>query len=174
VEGDPALSEVDAHHESIPVAPERFRRVVSHFPTGVAVVTATSEGRPVGLTVATFTPVSLEPMLVGFLPRQSWTWSRIEASGHFCVNVLAYHQEPHCMAFASKVEDRFEGISWHPSGSGSPILDGALAWIDCSLHQVVNAGDHFFVMGRVLDLDAPGETGPLVVYRSAYSRLDGI
>ena len=160
----------------------QFRHVLGHFPTGVTVVTACSaDGTPVGFTIGSFTSVSLEPPLVGFLPMvTSERWAAIRATGSFCVNVLGSNQGDLCWQFAkSSIEHPFEGVDWTPSPiTGSPILPGAIAWIDCRISQVVPAGDHVFVMGRVLDLEHVHpdlDPVPLLFYRGKVGRfsLDG-
>lgn len=152
--------------------PLQFRRVLGYFPTGVTVVTGcTGDGSPVGVTIGSFTSVSLDPPLVGFLPMiQSDRWPDIRTSGSFCVNVLGADQGELCWRFArTSVERPFEGIAWQPSRkTGSPILAGAIAWIDCSIEAVIEAGDHHFVTGRVLELEhaAPeSEPNALLFFR---------
>ena len=116
-----------------PVDPKWFRQVLGEYPTGVCVVTAADpDGGYAGLTVGSFTSVSLDPPLVAFLPdKSSTTWPRLERAGRFCVNVLAADQEYICRAIAAKETDKFAGLDWRPAGSGSPILAGVSAWIDC-------------------------------------------
>src|SRR5215203_5335158 len=116
-----------------------FRQVLGHFPTGVVVVTAHGSSGPVGLSIGSFTSVSLDPPLVGFLPgKASDSWPSIERSGSFCVNVLAEDQGELCWAFAKELDDKFAEVGWRPAPSGSPILDGVVAWLDCSIHDVVD------------------------------------
>jgi flavin reductase (DIM6/NTAB) family NADH-FMN oxidoreductase RutF len=161
----------DAHHPST-FDSARFRQVLGHFPTGVVVVTAIDGDEPVGLAIGSFSSVSLDPPLVGFFPdRSSTSWPRIERAGVFAVNILGEHQEDVCRTFASKGGDKFAGIGWKPGRSGSPIIDGVIAWIDCEIGVVVDAGDHFFVTGKVLDLDVAAEAGPLLFFRGGYGRL---
>ena len=150
----------------------RFRQVLGHFTTGVTVVTAAPEEGPVGLAVGSFASVSLDPPLVGFFPdKTSSSWPKIEATGTFCVNVLAEAQEEVCRRFASKGDDKFSGLGWHAAGSGSPILDGVLAWIDCDIDSVGEAGDHYFVLGRVRDLAVEHDGAPLLFFRGGYGRF---
>lgn len=109
-----------------------------------------------GVTIGSFASVSLDPPLVGFLPMiHSDRWPEIRETGVFCVNVLAADQGELCWQFArTTVEEPFEGVEWVPSAAtGSPILSGAIAWIDCAIEAVIEAGDHHFVTGRVLQLD---------------------
>jgi flavin reductase (DIM6/NTAB) family NADH-FMN oxidoreductase RutF len=151
----------------------KFRQVLGHFTTGVTVVTAAGADGPVGLAVGSFSSVSLEPPLVAFFAdRGSQSWPRIEATGAFCVNILGQHQEDVCRRFASKGDDKFAGVGWKPAGSGSPVLDGVIAWIDCDIESVTDAGDHVCVMGAVRDLDVGHDGPPLVFFRGGYGRFD--
>ena len=154
---------------------DTFRRVLGHYPTGVCVVTAMEPaadgggGTPVGLVVGSFTSVSLDPPLVAFLPDQgSTTWPRIERAGRFCVNVLASDQQALCRRFASRAADRFAGVDFRLSDAGSPVLAGVTAWIDCTLHAVHAAGDHFIVLGHVRELDIARVDQPLLFFRGRY------
>jgi flavin reductase (DIM6/NTAB) family NADH-FMN oxidoreductase RutF/DNA-binding IclR family transcriptional regulator len=154
-----------------PVAARDFRRALGHYPTGVAVVTARQhDGTQVGMVVGTFTSVSLDPPLVGFLPdRTSTTWPLIRDAGRFCVNVLAAGQEHVCRAFVTKAADRFEVHGAGDTAGGSPRLAGTVLWIDCDLDAVLPAGDHDMVLGRVRDLGVPEGAGlPLLFVRGGY------
>lgn len=147
----------------------RFREVLGQYPTGVSVVTSISpEGTPIGMAVGSFSSVSLDPPLVAFMPdRSSTTWPKIQARGSFCVNVLAADQEAVCRAFAGK-GDKFSGLDWLPAATGSPILRGAVAWVDCDIEHVFEAGDHFIVIGRVRNLDIAKPELPLLFFRGGY------
>ena len=150
----------------------KFRQVLGHFTTGVTVVTATAPSGPVGLAVGSFASVSLDPALVAFFPdRGSSSWPHIEAAGSFCVNILAEDQEVVCRRFATKGDDKFVGLGWRPAASGAPLLDGVLAWIDCDIDSVTDAGDHFCVMGRVRDLAVAHDGAPLLFFRGGYGRF---
>lgn len=160
------------------IDPMKFRQVLGHFPTGVTVVTATTaDGSPVGLTIGSFTSVSLDPPLVGFLPQlNSERWRAINETGSFVVNVLGAHQAELCWRFAKgSIERPFEGVAWQPSPiTGSPIIDGVIAWIDCAIEGVVDAGDHHFVLGRVVELEhtePESEPNPLLFYRGQLGRF---
>jgi 3-hydroxy-9,10-secoandrosta-1,3,5(10)-triene-9,17-dione monooxygenase reductase component len=150
----------------------RFRQVLGHFPTGVTVVTAGTEEGPVGLCVGSFTSVSLHPPLVAFCAGYSSTsYPRIEAAGHFCVNILAEDQEEIARVFADKGDDKFSGIGWRPSVvTHAPVINDVLAWIDCEIDAIHEAGDHWIVVGRVLDLEIGHEGGPLVFFRGGFGR----
>jgi flavin reductase (DIM6/NTAB) family NADH-FMN oxidoreductase RutF len=151
-----------------------FRTVLGHFATGVTVVTATGRDGPVGLAVGSFTSVSLEPPLVAFCPdRRSTSWPSIRHAGVFCVNILAEDQEDLCRVFAAKGGDKFAGVGWQPVGSGSPRLHDVVAWIDCDLEAVHDAGDHEICVGRVRELEVERrDDGPLVFYRGGYGRFE--
>ncbi|MBK9180631.1 MAG: flavin reductase family protein [Acidimicrobiales bacterium] len=159
--------------DQLPLDPASFRQVLGYFPTGVTVITAHPAGEaPVGLAVGSFTSVSLEPPLVAFCPaRTSGSWPRIQATGVFCVNVLAADQEHVCRVFAGKGDDKFAGLGWRPSPAGSPVLADALAWIDCAIDAVHEAGDHFIVVGRVTALAVERAERPLVFFRGGYGSV---
>lgn len=161
-----------AHQTGAPaVDPARFRHVLGHYPTGVVVVTALDRtGAAIGMTVGSFTSVSLDPPLVAFLPdRNSSSWRALRESGErFCVNVLSAGQEDVCRAVAVRKTDKFHDIEWRPSPAGNPVINGAVAWIDCVTEQLHDAGDHHIVVGRVLHLqEGDGET-PLLFHQGAY------
>ncbi|RYE43209.1 MAG: flavin reductase [Hyphomicrobiales bacterium] len=151
----------------------RFRRVLGHYPTGVAAITAIGDdGNPVGMTVGSFTSVSLDPPLVAFLPdKSSSSFPLIRKSGSFCVNVLGADQQQVCRNFAAKGADRFKGLSWHPASSKSPILDGVVAWIDCDIDTVHDSGDHYIVIGRVRELETAGGDLPLLFFQGGYGEF---
>lgn len=150
----------------------KFRQVLGHFPTGVTVVTAAPEEGPVGMSVGSFCSVSLEPPLVAFFAAHtSSSWPGIKAAGSFCVNILSEDQEDMSRRFAGTEENKFEGVGWTPAGSGAPLLDGVLAWIDCDIDSVTDAGDHVCVMGRVRDLEIGQDGAPLLFFRGGYGRF---
>lgn len=152
----------------------RFRQVLGHFATGVTVVTGTdAAGGPVGLSVNAFTSASLDPPLVAFcVSRQSATWRCIRETGRFGVSILGADQEAVSRTFATPGASRFESVGWRPSPAGSPLIDGALAWIDATVEAEHDAGDHVLVIGRVLDLAVAREGSPLVFYRGGYGRFE--
>lgn len=153
--------------------PDLFRNVLGHFPTGVTVVATIDEGRPLGLAVGSFFSVSLEPPLVGFcVMTDSSTWPLIERTGRFAVSVLADDQSDICRRLATKATDKFDGVAWRPASvTGSPVLDRAVAHIDCELEQKHEAGDHWIVVGRVRGLALHrSEAVPLLFCRGGYGR----
>jgi len=149
-----------------------FRAVLGHFATGITVITAMDGDEPVGLAANSFTSVSLDPPLVLVcMAHTSATWPAIRDSGHFAVNILGEHQEDTCRRFGAKTGDRFEGVGWDHGKTGSPILHGAIAYLDCVIDAEHEAGDHMIVVGRVVDLGMPTEGGPLLFWRGGYARL---
>lgn len=155
-----------------PIDPTHFRRVLGDFPTGVVVVTALdAAGDPIGMTIGSFASVSLDPPLVAFFPsKTSDSWRSLRQSGdRFCVNVLSAEQEEICAKVATRKTDKFIDIPWQRSPEGNPMIDGALAHIDCHMDAIHDAGDHDIVIGRVLGLDAQDrDDGPLVFFRGQY------
>ena len=151
----------------------RYRQVLGHFVTGVTVITAMSDGQPVGLAVNSFTSVSLEPALVAFCAgKSSSTWPSIQAGGRFCVNILAEDQEDVSRVFATSGADKFRGVGWRSSHAGMPVLADVLAWIDCTIDAEHDAGDHVIVVGRVVDLAVERDVRPLVFFRGGYGRFE--
>jgi 3-hydroxy-9,10-secoandrosta-1,3,5(10)-triene-9,17-dione monooxygenase reductase component len=147
-----------------------FRKVLGNYPTGVCVVTALGEdGQPIALVVGSFTSVSLDPPLVGFLPdRKSSSWPLIRAAGHFCINVFASDQTELCRQLAAPGPDKFAGVSFSLSERNTPQLENVIAWIDCSLHDVLEAGDHYVVLGAVQNLEVTREDDPMLFFRGRY------
>ncbi|WP_248581428.1 flavin reductase family protein [Nocardioides sp. InS609-2] len=154
----------------------QFREVLGRFASGVAVVTGVDGDTPVGLTCQSFTSVSLDPPLVLFCPaRTSRAWPLIWRSGSFCVNVLADDQVEISDVMASRGADKFAGLSWRPSeATGSPLLTGAAAYVDCSITAVHEAGDHYVVIGRVQDLAVGEGVHGLTFHRGRYGSTGGV
>jgi flavin reductase (DIM6/NTAB) family NADH-FMN oxidoreductase RutF len=154
-----------------------FRQVLGHFPTGVTVVTSAGEpgaSRPVGIAIGSFASISLDPPLVGFfLGTSSSSWPAMKASGHFCVNVLCDDQQELCGVMASKADDKFADVGYETAASGAPILPDVHAVIDCRLDQVVPAGDHILVVGRVQSLRPMRDAAPMVFYKGQYGSFSG-
>lgn len=153
------------------VDPAAFRTVLGHFATGLTVVAAMEDGEPVGFTCQAFAALSLDPPMVVLAPaKTSTSWPRMARAGAFCVNILADGQEELCRNFAVSGGDKFAGVAWRLGEAGTPVLDGALAWAECALETVHEAGDHELVTGRVLQLGV-GLGSPLLFYRGRYRRL---
>jgi len=148
--------------------PGQFRAVLGHFASGVALITGLSDGGPAGFTCQSFFSLSLEPPLVAFAPgRTSTSWPRVSGSGSVCINILAADQEALALTFARRGADKFAGVGWSPGATGAPRLHGALAWIDATIEDVHEAGDHFLVTARVMEVESGAGT-PLVFYRGGF------
>ncbi len=158
------------------ISPEHYRATLGHFCSGVTVLTASATAAgagPAGMTCQSFCALSLDPPLILVCPgKSSSSWPSIEAAGGFAVNVLAEDQEELGRVFAAKGVDKFAGVGWSPAPvTGAPLLTGALAWLECRLEQLHDAGDHLIAVGRVLDLQAR-EGRPLLFFRGGYGRFD--
>ncbi|MBO0767690.1 MAG: flavin reductase family protein [Solirubrobacterales bacterium] len=151
-----------------------FRSVLGRLPTGVVVVTGGVPETPSGLVVGSFMSVSLDPPLVAVCPaKTSTSWPAIEAQGEFCANVLHHSQSDLARTFAKSGGDKFAGVPTRRSpATGSPLLEGVAAWIDCRIHQTIEAGDHLLVLGEVLELAAGDEDGALVFHAGSLKALD--
>jgi 3-hydroxy-9,10-secoandrosta-1,3,5(10)-triene-9,17-dione monooxygenase reductase component len=155
-----------------------FRSVIGQFVTGVTVVTALDGDRPQGITVNALASVSLDPPLVMIaLGHKRFIVPTVDASGRFAVNILAEDQQwlSDCFAGANVTPDRdaFCGAAWRPGESGLPVLDGAIAAIECEVQERITAGDHVLYLGRVLALSAhEADAPPLLYHRRRYLRIE--
>ncbi|WP_049564635.1 flavin reductase family protein [Nonomuraea sp. SBT364] len=149
----------------------QLRQVRPREAAEVVAITALDpvDGGPCGLAANSFTSVSLDPPLVGFcVAHTSTSWPRLRATRTVTVNVLAEHQQATCAQLAARGGDKFAGLGWTASPAGNPVLDGALAWLDCSIEAEHRAGDHLIVVARVQQLDTLGDGGPLLFFRGGY------
>ena len=156
----------------LPVTQEVFRRACSRFASGVTIATVLdSLGTPHGLTVSSFTSVSLDPPLILIcLGHRVTVIDSFRTCKYFGINVLSDHQQPLSDRFASKGLDRFDGLIWQPGESGVPLIPGVLAAIECSVHQRFTSGDHDIFVGEMVRAHvSAGE--PLIHFASSYRRL---
>ncbi|MEH0639535.1 MULTISPECIES: flavin reductase family protein [Streptomyces] len=152
--------------------PVDYRRALGHVPTSVAVVTASARSGPVGMTVGSFTSVSLDPPLIAFfVDRSSKTWPRLYEASHFGVNVLGHGHGELCKAFSRRSEDRFLDVDWHLSARGLPLLDEAIVTMECTRFKVDLIGDHYQVVGRVESLELRATDPPLIFLRGGFLDL---
>lgn len=151
------------------VDPKELRKTLGCFLTGVTVVTTIDEhGERRGFTANSFTSVSLDPPLVLVcLGKTASSYPVFAAADHFAVNILADDQHGISSTFASKKVDKFADIVLREGPRAIPIIDGVLAWIDCDLHQRIDAGDHLILIGRVVDHGSTDRT-PLGFYSGNY------
>lgn len=148
---------------------------MGHFTTGVAIVTCSGRGGPVGLTTNAITSVSLEPLLLLVcFDNGSRTLPAVRDARRFAVNVLRSGQDDLARVFSSKrvAREKFEAVT-HTEAHGVPVLDGALAWLACDLVELVPAGDHTIGIGEVAQMDADPGGEPLVWFRGAYGTFAG-
>lgn len=131
--------------------PRALRSAFGAFATGVTVVTAMDgEGKPIGFTANSFTSVSLDPpLLLACLARTSRNYEAMTNAPGFAINILAESQKEISNTFARPSEDRFAGLDWSVGPFGAPVIGGTAAWFDCSLQQVIEAGDHVILLGRI-------------------------
>jgi flavin reductase (DIM6/NTAB) family NADH-FMN oxidoreductase RutF len=149
-----------------------LRDALGRFATGVAFITATPRGEPVGLIVNSFTSVSLEPPLVSFSPaRSSLTWSRMRRARRFGVNVLGRQHEAFVVRATPAGADRFHGLDWKPGRSGAPLLTDALVRLECDIVAEYLAGDHWIVVGKVSNFDFSPRHEPLVFFAGDFASL---
>jgi flavin reductase (DIM6/NTAB) family NADH-FMN oxidoreductase RutF len=154
-----------------PVTSDSFRRACAHFATGVCVATV-FDGHPLGLTINSFTSVSLRPPIILLcLDREARLTEHFQRQPIFAVNVLAGNQKDVSATFAVKPDNRFEGIVWHRSERGAPLIEGALAAIECRLIRVLPVGDHDVLFGEALATSVAEQGEPLVYFRSRYAAL---
>jgi len=150
-----------------PLRDSDFKRAAGSFPTGVAVVTTCdADGVGHGLTVSSFTSVSLDPPLVLVcVSRRATSLPVLLTAGRFGISVLARSQRALALRFARPAPDKFAGLQWRVGLLGVPLLDGSVAHVECEVARTVDGGDHDIVLGHVHRAQAfPGE--PLVFHRS--------
>jgi flavin reductase (DIM6/NTAB) family NADH-FMN oxidoreductase RutF len=153
-------------------APQELRRVFGAFPSGVTAVAALVDGEPVGLAASSFTSVSLAPALVSVCADvRSATWPVLRTLPRLGISVLGAHQEGVCRRLSSKSGKRFADLDYRASADGAVFVEGASAWLDCSIEAVLPAGDHDIIVFRVHDLDADAAVPPLVFHASRFGRL---
>jgi flavin reductase (DIM6/NTAB) family NADH-FMN oxidoreductase RutF len=141
---------------------QQFRDLMAGVCAPVTVVTTMADGAPHGATVSSFASLSLDPPLVSVaFDRGSTLLGQVRTTGRFGVNVLGVHQDELAMVFARRGLDRFAGVDWHVD-AGLPRLTDALSWLDCDLHQTVEAGDHLMLFGLVRSAGRRHGTPPLV------------
>jgi flavin reductase (DIM6/NTAB) family NADH-FMN oxidoreductase RutF len=155
------------------IGPDDFRKVLSHFGSGVTIVTTCdADKRPTGLTCSSFASVSLDPPLILVcVDHKAQSFSALRESSRFAVNILSSGQEAVSRRFAtSKVTDKFEGVTHTISDLGLPLLAEALAHLECTTVNRHVEGDHTIFVGRVERMFVPGGE-PLLYFKGRYERL---
>ena len=157
------------------MGPEKFRKLAGHWLTGVSVVTTQDlEGKPIGMTMNAVTSLSLDPpQFLICVDNRAKTLELLLARGSFCINYLREDQEHLSSAFARWSPDRFEALAHRLEHTGNPVLEGAIAYIECTVNAVYPGGDHTIIIGDVVHGDAHGGE-PLAYFRGSYRRLQAI
>jgi flavin reductase (DIM6/NTAB) family NADH-FMN oxidoreductase RutF len=150
----------------------KFRHALGAFPTGVTVVTTIdNDGQPIGFTANSFSSVSIDPKLILIcIDKASINLEAFIESAYFAVNILSEKQQQMSTTFASPVDDRFSHVDWQTKTTGCPIISDAVAWFDCTKDKCVDAGDHYILLGKVVEFDSTIMT-PLVFLRGNYVNL---
>ena len=157
----------------------QFRKVLSRFATGVAVVTTSAEGQVHGMTCNAFCSISISPMSVLVsLAKHSRTERMINDGGVFAVNVLSESQKEISERFAGKHKDkeahRFQDIAWTRAVTGAPILLGTQAYLDCRVSTNFDGGTHTLFVGTVVAVHAVESQHPLIFFQSKYMGVNGL
>lgn len=154
---------------------DTFRAAMAQFATGVTVVTTLYQGQLYGITANAFCSVSLDPPLVLVcIDKRLSTHDAISQGGIFAINILSLQQLEWGDRFAGRfphILNRFEGIAFERAETGSPILPGSLAWVDCELRHIYDGGDHTIFVGEVVAGAAPDNAAPLVYHDRHWTQL---
>jgi 3-hydroxy-9,10-secoandrosta-1,3,5(10)-triene-9,17-dione monooxygenase reductase component len=154
------------------LAQRPFRDILGRFTTGVVLVTARTGSGPAGMTVNSFTSVSLEPPLIALCAAlTSTTWPLIRAVGGFGITILGAQHEELCRTFSRRGADRFTGRDWACTRAGHPIPADGLGWLDCRIARVHPAGDHELVIAETLAGAVTGEGNPLVFQAGRFTSV---
>jgi len=153
--------------------PRTLRDALGCFATGVTVVTCLKrDGTPAGLTVNSFTSVSLKPpLLLVCVDKTANSAPALIAASHFAVNVLQTGQQPASIRFSTRDEDRFGATPWACGEAGAPILGESLGVFECQRHAVHDGGDHHMLIGEVVKASFDASLDPLLYFRGRYRRL---
>lgn len=150
-----------------------LRNAFGRFATGITVVTALApDGRPVGMTVNSFSSVSLEPpLLLWCLGNSASEFATYRQAGYYCINILTAEQRELSERFASRNADRFAGIAWQPGVGGVPVLSGCAANFEVRNEVQHPAGDHHIMLGRVERFRMAESSSPLLFHAGGYAVL---
>lgn len=155
-----------------PAETSALRRVYGAFPSGVTAVCALRDGAPVGIVASSFVAVSMNPPLVSIcVQHTSTTWPLLADRPRLGLSVLGATHDRACRQIASKTGDRFAGIGYTATDEGAVLLHEAAAWLDCSVHTVITAGDHDLVLLRVQAMRTHDDVAPLVFHGSRLHTL---
>jgi flavin reductase (DIM6/NTAB) family NADH-FMN oxidoreductase RutF len=165
---EPTSGEYRSGHD-----PRTLRDALGCFATGVTVVTCLNDdGEPAGITVNSFTSVSLDPpLLLVCLYKQAASALALTKASHFAINVLQTGQQPASITFSTRVEDRFGSTSWSCGEAGAPILKDSMGVFECENYAVYDGGDHHILVGQVIKASFDASLDPLLYFRGRYRRL---
>jgi flavin reductase (DIM6/NTAB) family NADH-FMN oxidoreductase RutF len=154
------------------IDPRELRNVMGHFATGVTIITTKDvSGKPFGLTANAFSSLSLDPPLVLIcVDKKVDCYACFDQSKVFVVNILSEGQDQLSTRFATKGIEKFEGVAVRPGNLGVPLLEGAVAHIECTLTSAYEGGDHTIYIGEIQSVAASGDR-PLLFFKGKYSRL---
>ena len=148
---------------------QSYREFFGNLPTGVTAIVANSDSGPVGLVVGTFTSVSIDPALVGFMVnRNSRSWAAVRAAGRFTANILASDQRRLSQTLSGWSPDKFRHLQFQPAELN--IIRGCLAWAHCNLEKEVDAGDHVIVLASPQEMKVARTARPLIFLQRTYHR----
>lgn len=155
-----------------PISEAAFRQACGQFATGVAVATVCGpSGEPHGLTINSFTSVSLTPPLILIcIDYRAQVLQVFLRASHFAVNILRDSQQDISNRFAYRAEDRFAGVAWKPGSTGAPLIDGSLATVECATRQVVEGGDHTILLAEAVAVSS-NAGDPLLYFNSKYHHI---
>jgi len=155
--------------------PEELREAMRNWTSGIVIVTAAHEGNQHGMTVSSFTSLSLEPPLVSVsLYKTSRTHGMVSASGRFGATILAADQEEISNIFAGRVadtENRFEGVETQSLPSGIPAISGGLTFLDCRVKKEITVGTNTLFIAEVENVSSKEEGNPLIYFNQGYRTL---
>lgn len=155
-----------------PLTQRSFRDVMGRFTTGIVLITARTPNGPAGMTVSSFTSVSLDPPLIAMCAaHSSTTWPNIRGAGGFAVTILGETHEETSRAFCARGADRFSGRDWIHTPADHPVLPDGLGWLDCAIETIHPAGDHDLVIARATWWSGTRAGGPLLFHSGRYERL---
>ena len=152
-----------------------LRDAYGKFPSGVTAVASLCDGVPVGMTASAFVPVSLNPPLVSVcMQSSSLTWPRLRSAKRIGISFLGENLDLVARQLAAKTADRFAGIEWDTTDDGAVFMQGATAWLDCTVESEITAGDHEIVLFRIHRLTTHQDVNPLVFHGSKFHQLQPI
>lgn len=154
------------------VTRDELRAVCGRYATGITVATVfDAGGQPHGVTINSFTSVSLAPPMILFcLDTRAMILAHFEAATHFAINILSAEQQGIASRFARPGIDRFEGVEWTMGETGTPLLKGTIGWIQCALARTHDAGDHRILLGEVRRA-CIHEGEPLLYFGGGYRKI---